>query len=469
MELKEKILQFLRDNPSPEDEAVHAFAESLGIEPHELEDEIYDILSGFIAEGIAGGLAEGVDDDEFDAEQLARGILVELEHTDSFSKAKEIAKDHLVESEDYYVALEQMEEELEHKSHSNFYDRMKIITGQLSITLGFRNGKETIAPDIVEELKFMPGYTNIIDDPGFVPIYFKEKIVGGLVAYREYDGIVIESIYVIDDMKNKGIGREAVKEAFNYYGVDTIYGESTEDAKDFWTYLGAEFTDPEAYEEFGPADFILKKIGQSEVKIDYAGGKYKLHPEFDEYIETGADIHADTFLPIIYKNQVVGGMNAEPIGPVLVLYFIATVPAMGGKGIAREAVKQLFEKYPMTEYITGDAVASAKNFWKQLGAEFDNSVFTLKRDAKKPVQELLEKEYIYGGIVVPHGVIMQDLQDKGLGAEEITMYMGGLDRNTKRPDYAEELELLKSQGMVANTLEELRKITGSKIKVHVLD
>lgn len=41
-------------------------------------------------------------DSKFDALQLAAGILVELEHTESFAAAKEIAKDHLAEDSKYY-------------------------------------------------------------------------------------------------------------------------------------------------------------------------------------------------------------------------------------------------------------------------------------------------------------------------------------------------------------------------------
>ena len=47
-----------------------------------------------------------VPDWKFDSEQLAKGIEVELEHTDDRSLAKQIAKAHLFESPNYYKYLE---------------------------------------------------------------------------------------------------------------------------------------------------------------------------------------------------------------------------------------------------------------------------------------------------------------------------------------------------------------------------
>ena len=75
-------------------------------------------------EYIPGGYADGRPDSDFDPEELAMGIEVEKEHVIKFtdkgnmrkfkdidlSKAKEIAKDHLCEIENYYSRLEAMEE-----------------------------------------------------------------------------------------------------------------------------------------------------------------------------------------------------------------------------------------------------------------------------------------------------------------------------------------------------------------------
>ena len=57
---------------------------------------------------IPGGLADKKDPDEFDQEQLTKGIRVELEHSDSVEVATEIAMDHLTEDSLYYEKLEQI-------------------------------------------------------------------------------------------------------------------------------------------------------------------------------------------------------------------------------------------------------------------------------------------------------------------------------------------------------------------------
>jgi inner membrane protein involved in colicin E2 resistance len=54
-----------------------------------------------------------IPDDEFDPKQLEMGIQVEFEHTDDFSIAKFIAKDHLAECNEYYTRLLKMEKECE--------------------------------------------------------------------------------------------------------------------------------------------------------------------------------------------------------------------------------------------------------------------------------------------------------------------------------------------------------------------
>lgn len=60
---------------------------------------------------IKGGLADKKKPSDFDAKQLAAGIEVEMEHTDSIHTATEIAMDHLTEDPDYYKKLKKMEKE----------------------------------------------------------------------------------------------------------------------------------------------------------------------------------------------------------------------------------------------------------------------------------------------------------------------------------------------------------------------
>lgn len=66
-------------------------------------------LKKYLSEQIPGGLAEGKPDYKFDPEELYKGTQVELEHTDDYEIAKEIAKDHLVEDKNYYDKLARIE------------------------------------------------------------------------------------------------------------------------------------------------------------------------------------------------------------------------------------------------------------------------------------------------------------------------------------------------------------------------
>ena len=51
-------------------------------------------------------------DSDYDAEQLSKGTEVEMEHTTQKDIAKIITKHHLDEFENYYIALEEMENKL---------------------------------------------------------------------------------------------------------------------------------------------------------------------------------------------------------------------------------------------------------------------------------------------------------------------------------------------------------------------
>jgi len=58
-----------------------------------------------MAEELKGGLGDGKNQNDFDSKQLRMGIRVEMEHTDSKSKAREIVMDHLTEDPKYYTKL----------------------------------------------------------------------------------------------------------------------------------------------------------------------------------------------------------------------------------------------------------------------------------------------------------------------------------------------------------------------------
>jgi|APSaa5957512622_1039677.scaffolds.fasta_scaffold45000_3 hypothetical protein len=63
-------------------------------------------------EKIPKGRSSGKKPSDFSAEQIQKGIEIELEHTSNNSIAQEIAMDHLEEFSDYYKELEKMETKL---------------------------------------------------------------------------------------------------------------------------------------------------------------------------------------------------------------------------------------------------------------------------------------------------------------------------------------------------------------------
>lgn len=124
-EIHQAIIEFLKKNPSPPDEDIHAMAEKMGIEPDEFEEHVYMILGKMLKkkneDKVAGGKADkatpesvakkhGVSVDKINKE-IQMGIKVELEHTDDKKLAKEIALDHMMEMPDYYTKLKKMEKE----------------------------------------------------------------------------------------------------------------------------------------------------------------------------------------------------------------------------------------------------------------------------------------------------------------------------------------------------------------------
>jgi len=105
-EIHSKIFQFFKSNPQPSDEKVHEFAESIGMEPDDLESHIYMILGSFLGAGESKNFKG-----KYDQKQLEMGIKIEMEHTTNPAISERIAKDHLAEISDYYTRLEKMEKD----------------------------------------------------------------------------------------------------------------------------------------------------------------------------------------------------------------------------------------------------------------------------------------------------------------------------------------------------------------------
>jgi len=71
------------------------------------------MINEFYKDRLSGGLADKLVPLDFNPEALAKGIRVEMEHTNDPKMAREIAMDHLAEDPKYYHKLEKMESGLE--------------------------------------------------------------------------------------------------------------------------------------------------------------------------------------------------------------------------------------------------------------------------------------------------------------------------------------------------------------------
>ena len=106
--IHQKIADFFKKFPKPEDEQIHSFADSEGIDKHKFEEIVYELLGSFLGEGKSKNFTGS-----YDPSQIEMGIKVESEHTSSQFIAERIAKDHLSEFPDYYTRLAKMEKEAE--------------------------------------------------------------------------------------------------------------------------------------------------------------------------------------------------------------------------------------------------------------------------------------------------------------------------------------------------------------------
>ncbi len=113
-----QIIKWFLENPYPKDDAVHAYAEKIGIDPDEFERHIYMVLSSFLSEGYSKGK-----DIKHDLDELKMGIEVEYEHTTNPLMSRKITLDHLTETPDYYTRLKRMEEEADDYWSSRNDDR----------------------------------------------------------------------------------------------------------------------------------------------------------------------------------------------------------------------------------------------------------------------------------------------------------------------------------------------------------
>lgn len=136
--IKEKVVNFLKKNPHPNDEKeFHKFAETLSKEHSVGEETAYEILGNFLSGGASKGKTNKVNQKE-----LNMGIEVELEHTKDKIIAEKIARDHLAEFPNYYTALAKMEDMLSlQKARPTKYISKKKVKGKWEYTSDTKESK----------------------------------------------------------------------------------------------------------------------------------------------------------------------------------------------------------------------------------------------------------------------------------------------------------------------------------------
>jgi KaiC/GvpD/RAD55 family RecA-like ATPase len=114
------LFNFFYEHSNPPDKDVHNLAAQFDMDPDDLEEQVYVILSTFASGGKAKEKKAKLGD--VDPKELQMGIKVEMEHLDKSSPyaklmAARIALDHLAEAKDwknpkYYSGLKSFEDKM---------------------------------------------------------------------------------------------------------------------------------------------------------------------------------------------------------------------------------------------------------------------------------------------------------------------------------------------------------------------
>jgi hypothetical protein len=108
---EDAVIEFLVDNPDPEDDDVHEWTEKHGFNTPKSEAVFYGLASRFVDFLLGGKSNEPGAPEKFDPKQIAMGIKVESEHIDDEMSQEKIASDHLAEfpGVPYYSYLDLLE------------------------------------------------------------------------------------------------------------------------------------------------------------------------------------------------------------------------------------------------------------------------------------------------------------------------------------------------------------------------
>ena len=113
-EIKAGLEDLLEDSDSLTESDLLMFAEDNDYEFEDVLDVAKKHFDNHLEEHLdklPGGLADDSEPEDFDQEQLVKGILVEKEHTEDEEVALEISMDHLEEINNYYNELAELEAE----------------------------------------------------------------------------------------------------------------------------------------------------------------------------------------------------------------------------------------------------------------------------------------------------------------------------------------------------------------------
>jgi hypothetical protein len=110
-----EIIKFLKDNPKPKDEQIHALAKELGMEPSEFEEHVYMILGDKLKKeerisemmSLPPSTVEKLDPKTIDMEMLRRGIIAEMDAVNLYEQMAANATDERIKKIMLDVAYEE--------------------------------------------------------------------------------------------------------------------------------------------------------------------------------------------------------------------------------------------------------------------------------------------------------------------------------------------------------------------------
>jgi hypothetical protein len=260
-DIQKKIIYYFASNPGLKLEQIKKFAINLGISTDIFEAEVYNLLASYINDI---GKHNNIPDSEFDPEELALGIKIEMEHTDNPAIALSITKDHLSEFEKYNTMLVDMENQAKKVSKNQpFKDAVRgaqkvqevsatvATTDLLDHLIGdihgyYRNGLffehddgvasidgqdllNYLLEQLVDDFEVGKSKTKIFMNPKSIQEYMEGS------GYRAIDYTIADAI---DDFKDDPIGMlQGMKAAFGSHVNPFDYAKEE------------EYFEPEEYEE----------------------------------------------------------------------------------------------------------------------------------------------------------------------------------------------------------------------------